>query len=851
MPFIAIFVAAVVHVAAGVAVAPWTGSAFPQAVTALPPWYYLLLVLVFGTSGCLLYVGGTRDERARLLGLLCLLFGSLFSGRLMVRALPALPADAASIVGVLERMPLIALEPLIHWRFAWAFPRVQPGLLPRRWPTLISAVTAGTGLLLVVVNVAAPHLAGTAAAPLAVWLSPESEAGVFWQILAVLIAPSLALLVVRLRRSARDDRRRLGWVVWGLVAGTAPMIAHVLLFSVWPAYARVTSVPGRGRWIGAFLTLASLIFPATTAYAVLVRHALDVRVLVRRAVQYALARYTVGGAIAVSVAGLVWLVYRNRHRPLADMLTGSPALLAVLAALVLVLTHRRRLLDAIDRHFFREQYDARHVLVGLVAACQHASTSREVVGLITGEVDRALHVTSIAVLLRDYVGGQFADPDRTVAPLQTDSALAAMLRESPAPLDADSRTTGSPLRRLPAGDRRWLDTAAPQLLVPLFGSRGNVLGLIVLGAKRSELPYAEEDRQMLTAVAASAALSLEQRLFAESPDPDARTDNDEPAARQCVRCGRVEPAGARGTCGACGGARRDALLPLTLAGKFVVEQQIGAGGMGVVYRARDLALDRFVALKVLPAAGPMAVARLRAEARAMATLRHANLAVIHAMESWRASPVLVLEYLAGGTLADRLRFGPLDIRTVLRDGAVLADVLHSLHAAGYLHRDVKPSNIGYLEDGTPRLLDFGLVRLFASIADLPTGTGPAVPGPRVVHAASTGTAAVETLENRVIGTAAYMSPEAALGGPASPATDVWSLALTLYEALSGCNPFAGPTLEESLLRLQTMTLPGLKVVRPDAPQALADLLAAALARDPAVRLPSAAVLRDRLQSIVP
>ena len=117
--------------------------------------------------------------------------------------------------------------------------------------------------------------------------------------------------------------------------------------------------------------------------------------------------------------------------------------------------------------------------------------------------------------------------------------------------------------------------------------------------------------------------------------------------------------------------------------------------MGVVYRARDLALNRAVAMKVLPRVLPQSAARLRREARAMATMQHPNLAVIHAMESWHGAPVLVLEYLAGGTVADRIRYGPLPIGDTIGTGVRIADVLHHLHRAGYLHGDVKPSNIRY------------------------------------------------------------------------------------------------------------------------------------------------------------
>ena len=230
----------------------------------------------------------------------------------------------------------------------------------------------------------------------------------------------------------------------------------------------------------------------------------------------------------------------------------------------------------------------------------------------------------------------------------------------------------------------------------------------------------------MMAVAASAALALEQKLQSESPRSDVPRTPASHGARQCVACGRVQDPGPA-ACDACGSAVRDALLPAVLAGKFELERQIGAGGMGVVYRARDLTLDRRVALKVLPRVDAHAVTRLRREARAMAMMQHPNLAVIHAMESWGGAPVLVLEYLAGGTLADRIRHGVLPVAETITIGEVLGDVLHHVHRAGFLHRDLKPSNIGFTDDGTPKLLDFGLVRLMNRLSDLSTVTEGTVP----------------------------------------------------------------------------------------------------------------------------
>ncbi len=718
-----IFIAAATKIAAGLAVTPWIAGATALPGRGLPTWYYGALLLIFGVSGAALYLGGKNDLRARLLGVAFVLFGTLFTDRVVARAIPLLPEPVAGALSVIASIHLIALEPLLFWQFAWHFPRVQSALVPAWLPTLVARLALGAGYVFVLGEFVVQRIdrQGTTLGMLATWLSPNSDSGVFWQIQAILILPSLLLLVAKLRAANPFERRRLVWVIGGIVVGVLPMVIHVFLVTVVPGYAAYSIVPAHGRVLGSLLTAFSLIAPATTAYAVLVDQILDVRFIIRRAVQYALARYSVLSLMAGLAVALVFVAYRNRTQPLGEILSHSPVLAGLLVMAGALVLWRRRVLDAIDRRFFREHYDARRILVELVERSQHAHTARDIMALITSEVDRALHLERISLFVRDDDTGQLRDPEGRVRSLESEGPLGSLIAASRAPLDVDLSSDSSPLARLPELDREWLADATARLIVPLFGAEGRPLGVLTLGDKRSELPFTQEDRRLMTAVAASAALSLEQKLRSESPDPDASRSPKTHAARQCVACARVQDR-QQSTCYACGGLLQDSLLPVVLAGKFEIERQVGAGGMGVVYRARDLTLNRPVAIKVLPRVLPQAVARLRREARAMAMMQHPNLAVIHSMESWRGAPVLVLEYLAGGTVADRIRYGGLAVADILALGRVVADVLHHIHRAGYLHRDIKPSNIGYTEEGTIKLLDFGLVRLVAKLSAISTAT---------------------------------------------------------------------------------------------------------------------------------
>jgi tRNA A-37 threonylcarbamoyl transferase component Bud32 len=293
-----------------------------------------------------------------------------------------------------------------------------------------------------------------------------------------------------------------------------------------------------------------------------------------------------------------------------------------------------------------------------------------------------------------------------------------------------------PLVLLPKDEREWLQEREVGLASALRRRNGTTAAIVLLGTRRGGAAYDRIDRWFVsTLVTAAAAWDVAEQEHG---------DRDE--ALECARCGVVAKAEPL-ACG-CGAAAVPARLPRVLAGKFEVARRIGSGGMGVVYLARDASLGRDVALKTLPAHGGGAVVRLRDEARAMAALNHPALATLYGVELWRGSPVLVVEYMAGGTLAARLTKGSMRLDEVIALGISIADALIYMHARGVLHRDVKPSNLGLTDDGAVKLLDFGLSGDEANPA----------------------------------GTPAYLPPEALAGAAPDAAVDLWGLAVVLREA---------------------------------------------------------------------
>jgi eukaryotic-like serine/threonine-protein kinase len=232
------------------------------------------------------------------------------------------------------------------------------------------------------------------------------------------------------------------------------------------------------------------------------------------------------------------------------------------------------------------------------------------------------------------------------------------------------------------------------------------------------------------------------------------------------------------------------LTPGTRLGAYEILAVLGAGGMGVVYRARDAKLQRDVALKVLPnewVGDAERLARFKREAQLLASLNHTNIGSIYGFEDADGSPALVLELIEGPTLADRLALGPLPLDTAIAIATQVADALEAAHELGIVHRDLKPANIKIRPDGTVKVLDFGLAKALdtgavsQSVVSSPTITSPAM-----------------TRAGVILGTAAYMSPEQAKGSAADRRSDIWAFGTVLYEMLSGQRAFAGDDVVETL-----------------------------------------------------
>jgi len=630
-----------------------------------------------------------------------------------------------------------------------------------------------------------------------------------------------------------NERLRVRWVAYGSIVAFVPQI-------VWSA-AEIIVSPATVSWMAIPADLAAIGVPLVVAYAVVKHRVFDIRVVVRRGVRYLLARRALQIAVALPAIALAYIVFSQRHLTVVALVTDTSAYLFWLGAAGLALRFRHSIESWLDRRFFREEYDRERVVLGLLEDVRKVESISELSRLASDKLTSALHPLSVHVWYRepgDLAAVSSSDPLLTPVDFPSGGRWLAWLEQhgtaTPLPLGPE---TG-----LSRDDARWFARRGVALVVPMLDSGDRLVGALLLGAKKSEEPYSPGDRRMLEAIAKQAAdvrenLRLRARVHDEvrgRHDVLARLDGRLPdVLKECPACGACF-GGEVERCEHDGGALRLSLpVARTIDGKYRLDRLVGKGGMGAVYEARDLRLDRSVAVKIMLSRAfgeQVALRRFRREARAAAQLDHPNVVRVFDFGPLEGEGAyLVMEMLRGRTLrAEFERVTPMPPETAAEWFGPILDGAAAAHAHGIIHRDLKPENIiGRRHDSGPlivKLLDLGLVKFRA-------GEPLATEGPMTAH-------------GLVMGTPAYMSPEQLLGRDVDQRTDIFAVAVMLIEALTGRRPFHGDNYADLLFAVQdgSYRLPG------SSPQAraLGELLQRCLAVEPGDRVSSAAALRDAL-----
>lgn len=630
-----------------------------------------------------------------------------------------------------------------------------------------------------------------------------------------------------------DQRRRVRWIVACSLVGLAPQIWYVAV-SVANAVLGPTGLSLHGLIVNAFTVL----IPISVAFAIVKHRVLGIRVVIRQGVQYLLARRALQVLAAIPLAALVWTLVTERHHTLAEVVMGTRGYLYWTAAAGLTLYFRYPLRRSLDRRFFREEYDRERGLLALVDDMAKVDSVAELSRMVSGHLDSAFHPECVHLFYRernDFALGHSSDPLMHASGFPTGGGLLHQLERDRTLLD--TARSGS---RFGLEAAAWLAEHGVQLIMPMSDSADRLVGVLLVGDKKSGEPYSARDRRLLGAIAKQAAAVRERLQLVREVEAERRIRHDvldrlDPShtlLKECPQCGRCY----EGTARQCEDDRAAlaTLLPIgrTIDSKYRLERRIGKGGMGAVYEARDIRLDRVVAVKVIYLQSFGEDSRLRRfyrEARAAARLQHPNIVTMYDFgELDGEGAYYVMERIRGNTLRREIeRTGVLTPQQTAEWLAQVLDGLSAAHAQGIVHRDLKPENM--MAERSPdgvlhvKILDFGLAK---------------------VQVADAAASASVTAGGLIVGTLGYMPPEQLLGRDIDYRADLFAMGVILFEALTGRRPFDAHTYG-TLLDAFLNPTPRLPYDTQEWTP-VNTLLRRCLARDPLERPESAATLRRDL-----
>lgn len=650
---------------------------------------------------------------------------------------------------------------------------------------------------------------------------------------------AMLAVVARNYRLIKDavDRRRMRFGAIGAI----PTLIMLLVLGLIRTFSNVTGIPISVYALRHFSSFLVILAPITLAYAVLKHRLMGIRFVIRRGVQYLLAQNVLRVILFLPVLLIVWEMITHPDRSLAELVHQQSVTFDILifALAAFSLRYRKSMQEWMDRRFFRTAYSQERILLELLDDVKSADSLQEISQLVASKIEAALHPKDLYIFYRKDVSSEFTlgYPEDIRAHQALD-----MLRQREILDTLESGMNAPVMISTMGGANEPIDFAQSSLLVPLTGANQALAGVLWLDEKKSEEPYSSRDRDLLQAIAGQIAMVYENLHLREKLEEEVRVrinvigrlDRESiNLLKECPTCGHCYDRTVDHCTVDGGELTMNTPVERVIEKKYRLDRRLGTGGMGSVYEANDLRLNRKVAIKVMVGrlfGNRAALRRFEREARASARLRHPNIVTIHDFGRLEGEGAyLVMEYIEGiswrSELSNRRAIPP-------REAVPLFDQLSramiAAHEAGIIHRDVKPENLILTKTPDDKqhvtVLDFGL----AKVREMELGEAN--------HSAITATGVV-------MGTLRYMSPEQLAGNDVDTRSDVYSMGLILLETLFGGFPTKMRDLHpwlDNALRLEADRNPMWN------PDYLREVLKKVLARDREARYPTVAEFHAQL-----
>jgi hypothetical protein len=762
------------------------------------PWLQIILCLplVLLLTGLIVLLLRPDHKQAFLFALLMLTFPK---GWIPGYLIADLPVWAGGVVIAATNVTEFFLPVFVH--FFLVFPQRSP--LLRRFPRLEwllylpHVLTWPFSLASLVLGVYAPEK-NVSLHENFYFIDP-----IFQILILTYLLGGLLTFVIGYRTSDLISRRKLRVVLAGTIIGFLPAILWMLT----DITASIFNLTQAGRllwWLFVIGSFSLVLIPLSFAYAIMRHRVIPVSLIIRLSVQYLLAKNALRITLALPIIGLVLTVLLNPNRTIPEVLFRNSVYfyLLAIAAVTTSLAYRRQLSGWVDRKFFREAYNQEVILRRMIDEVKRLDSMAEASGQVGNQLESALHPKHIYIFYRNE-----GERDLSLGYATSGAPPELKIPEGTHLLHLFENQVGTlslPLtakNNLPPNEEEWLTRLGTKLIVPVRGTDGRLIGLFLLDEKRSETSYTARDRELLETLADQVAIVYENVRLKGRIDREQRIrrevlarfeEQDINLLKECPTCGACYDSSSQ----FCTKDESELTFSLpverTIEGRYRLDQLVGKGGMGSVYEATHIQLDRKVAVKILSGSmfgNRVALSRFEREAQISGRLRHPNIIAVHDYGVLKTEGAfLVMELVRGETLREIMeREGRIEPEVVAELLDQILEGVKVAHGEGVIHRDLKPENIliSQSEKGQRlvKILDFGLAKITSGEASDPYKPTSSTP---------------ITTPGTIMGTFSYMSPEQLTGANVDERSDLFSVGVIAVEALTGRRPFSGRTYHELL-----------------------------------------------------